>query len=236
MDAPSDAPVVRHLGVVDYAATYAAMAEFTATRVLHSDQEAGTPDEIWVCAHPSVYTQGVAGRDEHLLTPGPIPVVRSNRGGQITYHGPGQIVVYPLLDLKRLGWFVRDYVRQLEEALIQTLAAFGVAGERAAGAPGVYVRVAPAPPLENTVQANPLAGLHKIAALGVKVSRHCSYHGLALNVAMDLSPYNAINPCGYAGLVTTDMAHVGVKADTAAVTDKLIAELIAALAPRQTPL
>ncbi|MEJ7136827.1 lipoyl(octanoyl) transferase LipB [Amphibiibacter pelophylacis] len=222
--------VVRHLGEADYAATFAAMVEFTAQR------GADTPDEIWVCSHPPVYTQGVAGLPEHLLRDTGIPVVRSNRGGQITYHGPGQIVIYPLLHLGRLGLFVRTYVKRLEEALILTLADFGLAGERAAGAPGVYVRSGP-PQDSFSAEAGaaPLAGLQKIAALGVKVSRQCSYHGLALNVAMDLSPFDAINPCGYAGLVTTDMARQGVHADPALVAQRLVEHLIAQLMPPKTP-
>jgi lipoyl(octanoyl) transferase len=195
-------------GPVDYLATYQAMQNFTAARV------ADTPDELWLCEHPPVYTQGLAGQAGHVLAPGDIPVVATNRGGQVTYHGPGQVVAYPLIDLRRAGYFVKEYVYRLEEAVIRTLAHYGVTGLRVRGAPGIYVwrddphahhRPAPAAPGEH-----PFRGLAKIAALGIKVSRHCTYHGVALNVAMDLEPYRRINPCGYAGLETVDLSTIGV--------------------------
>lgn len=214
--------LLRDLGLVDYAASYAAMQSFTAQR------EASTPDEVWFCQHPPVFTQGLAGKAEHLLLAGDIPVVQSNRGGQITYHGPGQIVAYPLLDLQRRGYFVKEFVYKIEESLIRTLAEFGLTGHRLRGAPGVYVRLS-APDsharlsdAENST-ANPDLG--KIAALGIKVARHCTYHGLALNVAMDLRPYLSINPCGYAGLRTVDMASCGVQTDVAQVQGVLAAQL-----------
>lgn len=194
------------LGRVDYLPTYQAMQAFTEARTSE------TPDELWLCEHPPVFTQGLAGKPDHLLQPGAIPVVATNRGGQVTYHGPGQVVAYPLLDLKRKGYFVKEYVYRLEEALIRTLAHFGVTGHRVAGAPGIYVRLAD----PGTHQAltgpsgDPFAGLGKIAALGIKVSRHATYHGLALNVAMDLEPFSRINPCGYAGLQTVDLSTIGV--------------------------
>jgi len=214
--------MVRELGVVDYAPTYAAMQQFSAER------GADTPDEIWLCQHRPVFTQGLAGKAEHLLAGGDIPVVPTNRGGQITYHGPGQIVAYPLLDLQRRGYFVKEFVYKLEEALIRTLAEFGITGHRVRGAPGVYVRRADPSgharlsEAENSI-ANPDLG--KIAALGIKVSRHHTYHGLALNVGMDLSPFARINPCGYAGLQTVDMASCGVPADLALVQNELVAQL-----------
>lgn len=211
---PAAAPetLVRQLGLVPYEPTMMAMQAFTEGRTPE------TPDEIWVCQHPPVFTQGLAGKAEHLLLnpPGPqhIPVVQTNRGGQVTYHGPGQVVAYPLLDLKRRGYFVKEYVHRLEEAIIRTLAAFLVTGHRVAGAPGIYVRLddpfAHAALTEPRDPRDPFKGLGKIAALGIKVTRHCTYHGMALNVAMDLSPYGRINPCGYSGLRTVDLASIGV--------------------------
>lgn len=214
---------LRDLGLADYASTYAAMQQFTTER------SADSADEIWLCQHPPVFTQGLAGKPEHLLLANSgIPVVQTNRGGQITYHGPGQIVAYPLLDLQRRGYFVKEFVYKIEESLIRTLAEFGLTGHRLRGAPGVYVRLS-APDsharlseAENST-ANPDLG--KIAALGIKVARHCTYHGLALNVAMDLRPYLSINPCGYAGLRTVDMASCGVQTDVAQVQGVLAAQL-----------
>ena len=195
------------LGRVDYLPTYQAMSAFTEGR------SAGTPDELWLCEHPPVFTQGLAGKDDHLLAPGEIPVVATNRGGQVTYHGPGQVVAYPLLDLHRTGYFVKEYVYRLEEAVIRTLGEYGVTGHRVAGAPGIYVRLADPfshQALTGPAGPDPFAGLGKIAALGIKVSRHRTYHGLALNVAMDLQPFKRINPCGYAGLRTVDLSTIGV--------------------------
>ena len=200
---------IRQLGRVDYLPTYEAMQAFTATRT--SD----TPDELWLCEHPPVFTQGLAGQASHLLAPGDIPVVQTNRGGQVTYHGPGQVMAYPLLDLQRRGYFVKEYVFKLEESVIRTLAHFGVTGHRVAGAPGIYVRLQD--PFSHAALAGPLhpsdpfRGLGKISALGIKVSRHCTYHGAALNVAMDLEPFDRINPCGYAGLKTVDLSTIGVQ-------------------------
>jgi lipoyl(octanoyl) transferase len=200
------------LGRVDYAPTAQAMQAFTEARTPE------TPDELWVCEHPPVFTQGLAGKADHVLfnPPGPdhIPVVQTNRGGQVTYHGPGQVVGYPLVDLKRQGIYVKEYVFRLEQALIKTLEVLGVTGHRVAGAPGIYVRLSdPAGHAALTEPADPrdpFKGLGKVAALGIKVSRHCTYHGVALNVAMDLSPYGRINPCGYTGLKTVDLASLGV--------------------------
>ena len=219
---------LKQLGRVDYLPTYAAMQDFTSQR---SPQ--GPPnvrDQLWICEHPPVFTQGLAGKAEHIFLPGDIPVVQSNRGGQVTYHGPGQVVAYPLIDLQRAGYFVKEYVYRLEEAVIRTLLHFGVTGHRVGGAPGIYVR------LDDPFGHTPLAqrprelvratgsdpkvsapkpqpdftGLGKIAALGIKVSRHCTYHGVALNVAMDLEPYSRINPCGFEKLQTVDLSTIGV--------------------------
>lgn len=172
-------PLLRHLGRVDYEPTWRSMQAFTAGR------DADTPDEIWLLEHPPVFTLGMAGKREHLLADIGVPVVPIDRGGQVTYHGPGQVVAYLLLDLRRRGYGVRELVRRIEQAVIGLLGEHGVAGERLAGAPGVYVDGA------------------KIAALGLRVKGGCTYHGLALNVDMDLSPYRAINPCGYAGMAVT---------------------------------
>jgi lipoyl(octanoyl) transferase len=215
---------------VDYAPTLQAMQAFTEART------ADTPDEIWLCEHPPVFTQGLAGKADHLLAPGDIPVVQTNRGGQVTYHGPGQVVAYPLIDLARLGIYVKEYVFRLEQSVLKTLEALGVTGHRVTGAPGIYVKLddpfghaAWVPPSEPG--ADPFAGLGKIAALGIKVSRHCTYHGLALNVAMDLSPFGRINPCGYAGLKTVDLATLGVFPESAVVAQTLGSKLQAYLSP-----
>ncbi len=167
---------VKQLGRVEYEPTWQAMLEFTTNRT------AETPDEIWIVEHPPVFTLGQAGKPEHLLIDIGIPVVKIDRGGQITYHGPGQVVLYLLLDLQRLKIKVRELVTAIEQGVIDFLAAYGVTADRLAGAPGVYV------------------GDAKIAALGLKIKNGCSYHGLSLNVDMDLHPFTAINPCGYAGL------------------------------------
>ncbi|MFZ3297775.1 MAG: lipoyl(octanoyl) transferase LipB [Ralstonia pickettii] len=217
--------LIRDWGVVPYDTTFEAMRAFTQAR------QADTPDELWRASHPPVFTQGVAGRAEHVLGAGDIPVVQSNRGGQVTFHGPGQVVIYPLIDLRRLGIYVKEYVFRLEAALIQTLAHFGVSGFRVTGAPGIYVQLAD--PFQGSVPSgpriDPFEGLGKIAALGIKVSQHGSYHGLALNVAMDLEPFARINPCGYAGLQTVDLATLGVQADPAEVGEVLCERLAAHL-------
>ncbi len=222
--------VLRDLGRADYCTTYAAMRAFTEERAAH------TPDEIWLCEHPPVFTQGLAGRAEHVLHPGDIPVVATNRGGQVTYHGPGQVVAYPLIDLRRAGYFVKEYVHRLEEAVIRTLATFGVTGHRVAAAPGIYVRLddphAHAALAGPRPGGDPFAGLGKIGALGIKVHRHCTYHGVALNVAMDLSPFSRINPCGYAGLRTMDLATIGVNVPLSDVRAELAQQLLRLLSPR----
>ncbi len=220
-------PQVRRLGRVDAAAALAAMRDFTAART------PDTPDELWLCEHPPVYTQGIAGSDAHVLDPGAIPVLRSDRGGQVTYHGPGQVVAYALIDLRRLGIYVKEYVYRLERSLLGTLEAFEVTGHRVAGAPGIYVDLA-APRgharLERTL-AGGFDGLGKIAALGVKVSRHCTYHGVALNVAMDLRPFDGIAPCGQPGLRTIDLSTIGVDATWDDAADTLARKLAAYLSP-----
>ena len=226
-----------HLGCVDYAPTYASMQAYTEQR------SAETVDQLWVCEHPPVYTQGLAGKAEHIFNPENIPVVQTNRGGQVTYHGPGQVVAYPLIDLRRAGYFVKEYVYRIEEALIRTLLHFGVTGHRVAGAPGIYVRLedpaghAPLPNRPRKQASGPVSlepdftGLGKIAALGIKVSRNCSYHGLALNVAMDLEPYARINPCGYVALKTVDLSTIGYPVSWQDAADVLSHKLSIYLAP-----
>jgi lipoyl(octanoyl) transferase len=197
--------VTRFLGRVPYAQAYEEMRRFTAAR------GAATADELWLLEHPPIYTLGQAGRPEHLLRETSIPVERVDRGGQITFHGPGQLVAYALLDLRRRGLTVRRLVATLEQAVIDLLAGYRIAGERRPRAPGVYVAGA------------------KIAALGLRVRNGCSYHGLALNVAMDLAPFRDINPCGYAGLAVTQLADLGVAASVAEVAEPLAARVAAAL-------
>lgn len=221
----SQPPVLRLLGRVDYAPTVEAMRTFT------DERGADTPDEIWVCEHPPVYTQGVAGKADHVLDAHGIPVVATNRGGQVTHHGPGQVVAYPLIDLRRLDIYVKEYVYRLEHAVLKTLESFDITGHRVPGAPGIYVNLAdPGGHAARTgPRPDPFAGLGKVAALGIKVSRHCTYHGVALNVDMDLKPFEWINPCGYAGLRTVDLATLGVRTDWATVArrlgDKLVSHL-----------
>jgi lipoyl(octanoyl) transferase len=231
----------RFLGRVSYLPTFEAMKSLTDARQHQNLSEIGLQpnemlwDQLWICEHPPVFTQGLAGKPDHLLLPGDIPVVQTNRGGQVTYHGPGQVVAYPLLDLKAAGYYVKEYVFKIEEAVIKTLATFNVTGHRVRGAPGIYVRTDDpfahaalhlteadllGPAADNSdgdkVDLTPIKkrrdNIGKIAALGIKVSRHFSYHGVALNVAMDLEPFSRINPCGYAGLRTVDMASLGVAA------------------------
>ncbi|WP_425387923.1 lipoyl(octanoyl) transferase LipB [Derxia gummosa] len=209
------APVVRRLGRVPYEPTVEAMRELTAART------PDTPDEVWVLEHEPVYTLGQAGKPEHLLRANGIPMVQTDRGGQITYHGPGQVIVYLMVDLRRRGYLVKEAVQRIEQAVIDTLARHGIAADRKAGAPGVYL-LEPGPDGRRQPGA-------KIAALGLRVRNGCTYHGVALNVAMDLAPFADINPCGYAGLETTDMAHAGVALawDTAAtgLADELLRQI-----------
>ncbi|ATA56986.1 lipoate--protein ligase [Variovorax boronicumulans] len=217
------------LGRADYLATYAAMQRFTQERTPE------TPDALWICVHDPVFTQGLAGKTDHILAPGPIPVVQTDRGGQVTFHGPGQVVAYPLIDLRRAGYYVKEYVYRIEESVLRTLAHFGVTGHRVPGAPGIYVRLddpfshaALTGPMPG---ADPFRGLGKIAALGIKVSRHATYHGVSLNVAMDLEPFSRINPCGYAGLKTVDLSTIGVQTTWEEAAGVLGQKLITFLAP-----
>ncbi len=200
---PALAALVRDLGRHAYEPVWRAMQGFTDTRT------ADTPDELWLVEHDPVFTLGQAGKPEHVLMPGDIPVLQVDRGGQVTYHGPGQIVVYPLLDLKRLKVGVRDYVCKIEQAIIDTLADWNLHAERRDGAPGVYVNGA------------------KVAALGIRVRRGCTFHGLAFNIAMDLEPFHRINPCGYAGLQVTSMLDLGGPSSLDAVKPVLLEQLAA---------
>jgi lipoyl(octanoyl) transferase len=217
------------LGRRPYDGIEAEMRAFTERR------RPDTEDELWLVEHDPVFTQGVAGRAQHVLLPGDIPVVTTNRGGQVTYHGPGQVVAYPLLDLRRLGIYVKEYVFRLESAVLDVLASCGVTGHRVRGAPGIYVRLddpfghaALKPPEPGT---DTFAGLGKIAALGIKVSSHCSYHGLAVNVDMDLEPFTRIDPCGYAGLRTVDLKSLGLAASRDDVAARLAKRLSTLLTP-----
>jgi lipoyl(octanoyl) transferase len=219
---------VKNLGRVDYAPTYAAMQEFTSQKCLQAT--ADRREQLWICEHFPVYTQGLAGKADHILNPGGIPIVQTNRGGQVTYHGPGQVVAYPMLDLKAAGYFVKEYVYRIEEAVIRTLAHFGVTGHRVAGAPGIYVRLDD-PASHARLESPGFNGLGKIAALGIKVSRHWTYHGVALNVAMDLEPFSRINPCGYVGLQTVDLSTIGVSVSWQEAADVLSQKLVTYLAP-----
>ena len=218
---------LHRLGRVAYEPTVAAMRGFTETRGPE------TPDQLWICEHPPVYTLGLAGKSEHVLDAHGIPVVPTNRGGQVTYHGPGQVVAYPLVDLRRLNIYVKEYVYRLEQAVIRTLEHLGVTGHRVAGAPGIYVRRDD--PFGHAAltgpRLDPFEGLGKIAALGIKVSRHCTYHGVALNVAMDLQPFDGINPCGYAGLQTVDLSTIGVQVSWDEVAEVLADKLAKHLSP-----
>jgi len=199
--------IVRGLGRVAYEPTWRAMQAFTRARACDAE------DQLWLLEHPAVYTLGLAGRPEHVLAPGAIPVVRTDRGGQVTYHGPGQAVAYMLLDLRRSGLGVRELVRRIESAAIDVLSGYGIAGGRRPGMPGVYV------------------GEAKIAAIGLRVARGCTYHGVALNVDMDLEPFSRIDPCGYPGLASTRLADLGVRDNILAVQQKLAKALSRAVAP-----
>ena len=202
---------VRRLGVVPYEPIWQTMQDFTATR------DAGTPDQVWLLQHPPVFTQGQSGKAEHVLRDIGIPVVQIDRGGQVTYHGPGQLVAYLLIDLVRRGLKVREMVQLMEQSLIDCLASYGVHARRKEGAPGVYVAD------------------DKIAALGLRVRHGCSYHGLALNVDVDLAPYTAINPCGYAGLRTVRMADYGVTDDVDTVASRWLPYFLDALPAQRVP-
>ncbi|WP_110947860.1 lipoyl(octanoyl) transferase LipB [Pseudomonas bohemica] len=192
----------RDLGLIDYEPTWQAMQRFTDGR------GRDTPDEVWLVQHPPVFTQGQSGKPEHLLLPGDIPVVQVDRGGQVTYHGPGQLVAYLMLDVRRLGFGVRELVTRIEHSLIELLASYGVTAAAKPEAPGVYVDGA------------------KIASLGLRIRNGCSFHGLALNVDMDLDPFKRINPCGYAGLAMTQLREQAGPIEFAEVSARLRAQLV----------
>jgi len=215
------APLIRELGRADYDTVFAAMRAFTDART------PDTPDELWIVEHPPVYTLGLGADRGHILSSHAIPVVQTDRGGEVTYHGPGQVVIYLLMDLRRNKpggkLYARQFVNKIEQAIINVLGAYNLAGERVAGAPGIYMA------------GGPKQGA-KIAALGLKVRGNgCTYHGLSLNVAMDLAPFSWINPCGYAGLETTDMRSVGATAVLSDVQQQLAEELIRVLAQVAEP-
>ena len=197
--------IVRHLGTRDYEATWRAMQAFTNAR------SGETPDEVWLTGHPPVYTLGLAGRREHLLRDNGIPVIKVDRGGQVTYHGPGQLVCYLLVDLRRARLGVRDMVCRIEDAVIEWLASLGVTAYGKRDAPGIYAR-------EDGIES-------KIGSLGLKVRNGCTYHGVAVNVAMDLSPFTDIDPCGYPGLRVTQVANFGVSRTVAQAGDELAPRL-----------
>jgi lipoyl(octanoyl) transferase len=201
----SDAPLLRFLGLVEYLPTWRAMQAFTDRRA------EATPDEIWFLQHPPVFTLGLNGKREHLLATGDIPVIDIDRGGQVTYHGPGQLVVYPLIDLRRRALGVRELIVALENAVIDYLAELGIAAAGRRDAPGVYVHG------------------EKLASVGLRVRRGASYHGLALNVALDLEPFQRINVCGYAGLTVTQLADLGISADVDSVAHGLAPHLLRSL-------
>jgi lipoyl(octanoyl) transferase len=203
--ATAEAAVIRQLGQVDYETTWRRMQQFTDLRGAHS------ADEIWFLEHPPVFTLGMAGRREHLLSPGDIPVVQTDRGGQVTYHGPGQLLVYALIDLRRAGLGVRDLVTALEQSVIQYTAALGITAAARREAPGVYV-----------------AG-RKLASVGIRIRRGASFHGLALNVNMDLEPFQRINPCGFAGLAMTQLRDLTDVDDVNVAAAGLQPHLLAAL-------
>lgn len=210
--------LVKQLGIVDYASTYEAMQVFTKRRTNE------TSDEIWVLEHLPVFTLGLAGDAGNLHSPSnQIPLIQVDRGGEITYHGPGQIVIYLLLDLRRLGIFVKELVSRIEQAVIDTLADFGIQAERHPGAPGIYV--------SKQAAVSPEWVGAKIAALGLKISKGCSYHGLALNVATDLEAFKRIHPCGYEGLKTVDMQSLGIKDNIATISQRLLTHLQRQLMP-----
>jgi lipoyl(octanoyl) transferase len=203
--------IVRRLGLCDYTESFERMRSFTLAR------DAGTPDEIWLLEHRPVFTQGQAGKPEHLLSPGDIPVVQSDRGGQVTYHGPGQLVAYVMVDLNRRGYGVRSLVSKLENAMIATLAGYGIAAHARREAPGVYV------------------GARKIGSLGLRIRNGRSYHGLALNVSTELEPFTRINPCGYAGLEATRLCDLGGPRQVDEVAQALLPQLLAELATAESP-
>ncbi len=241
------APLIKHLGRVDYLETFEAM------RAHNRASTAATPDEIWILEHAPVFTQGLAGKPEHVLDAGDIPVVKIDRGGQVTYHGPGQLVVYLLLNMRARGYGVKELVRRIEQSVIDLLAEYGVEAVRQTGMPGVYVMLhsdptAPSaalqvfpfpsvpPPrvgreailLEASLPSRERGwreGPAKIAAVGLRVANHATYHGLSLNVNMDLEPFTRINPCGYEGLAVTQLADMGVRDNVAVVGGKLVEKL-----------
>ena len=202
-------PLIKHLGLAAYEPTWRAMQAANRSRA------PGVPDEFWLLEHPPVFTLGLSGKYEHVLAPQNIPVIKIDRGGQVTYHGPGQLVIYLLLDVKKLGYGAKSLVKRIEQSLIDLLAEYRIDGYRLAGMPGVYVSL-------NDADA-------KIAAIGLRVANHATYHGLSLNVDMDLEPFSRINPCGYEGLAVTQVRNFGVTDKMAVIGEKLVSHLKANL-------
>ncbi|AMS31407.1 MAG: lipoyl(octanoyl) transferase LipB [Betaproteobacteria bacterium] len=202
-------PLIRYLGMAEYQPTFEAM------RAHNRATNESTPDELWLLEHPSTFTQGLAGKSEHILSAGNIPVVKIDRGGQVTYHGPGQLVIYLMLNMRGRNFGVKSLVMRLEQSVIDLLAEYGITSGRQTGMPGVYV-------VTDGVVA-------KIAAIGLRVANHATYHGLSLNINMDLEPFSRINPCGYAGLATTQLSALGVRDNTQVVGEKLLTHMKANL-------
>jgi lipoyl(octanoyl) transferase len=217
-------PLVKNLGLVDYDATWRAM------QALNRSRAPDARDELWLLQHPPVFTLGLAGKPEHVLAPGNIAVVKIDRGGQVTYHGPGQLVLYLLLDLTALGYGVKELVKRIEQSVIDLLAEYRINSYRLAGMPGVYTKAA-VTAQAGSVAAGPWAGHAKIAAIGLRVANHATYHGLSLNIDMDLEPFSRINPCGYEGLAVTQMREFGVTDNMDTIGEKLVAHLQVNLYP-----
>lgn len=213
-------PIIKRLGLVGFEPTWRAMQQANRSRTTD------TQDEVWLLQHPPVFTLGLAGKPEHVIAPGDIPVIKIDRGGQVTYHGPGQLLVYLLLDLKRLDFGVKELVKRIEQSVINLLAEYGIESYRKSGMPGVYTKLPmPTRRSRGEDEGKPVTDA-KISAIGLRVAHHATYHGLSLNIDMDLEPFSRINPCGYAGLAVTQMkdcgADFGNKDKMQVIADRLV--------------